>query len=83
MITNIKTCKLHITADGAAASLVVNTQAEMSGLDVEMKALITDNTSLTVNYGYLDGEMEPTPTSDGGIASNLMYAPDDTFLCIS
>ena len=68
----------YFTADGAASSLVINTQAEMSGLDVEMKALITDNTSLTVNYGYLDGEMEPAPTADGGIASNLMYAPDDT-----
>ena len=69
----------YFTADAAAASLVLNNSADISGLEVETTTLINDSTRLMVNLSTLDSEFTGNQiASDGFLLEQVPYSPETT-----
>ena len=69
----------YFTADGAAASEVINNSADISGLEIETTTLINDSTRLMVNLSTLDSEFTGNKVaSDGFLLELVPYSPETT-----
>ena len=69
----------YFTADAAAASLVLNNSADISGLEIETTTLINDSTRLMVNLSTLDSEFTGNQVaSDGFHLEQVPYSPETT-----
>ena len=69
----------YFTADGAAASEVINNSADISGLEIESMTMINDSTTLTLNVSTLDSEFTGNKVaSDGFLLENIPYSPETT-----
>lgn len=69
----------YFTAQAAAASLVVNNSADISGFEFETRVYINDTTQFSLNYGHLDPEYTGSTTlPDGFTIEQFPYAPKDT-----
>ena len=69
----------YFTADGAAASEVINNSADISGLEIETTTLINDSTRLMVNLSTLDSKFTGNKVaSDGFLLELVPYSPETT-----
>ena len=63
--------------NAGAVSIVDNAgKARISGLELELAALLTENLELTVNYGYLDGEYTEYTVFDAAQGVNVDVKDD-------
>lgn len=69
----------YFTADAAAASEVINSSAEVSGLEIETTAYLNDTTKLMVNFGHLDPKYTGGAVAgDGFEIEQFPYTPENS-----